>query len=73
MMLGSPRLVPFLQVLPVEALNAITFGCAWAAGTVQCSRSAPPGLEATTQSIYAVGLLSLAVAMMRYHPDVMAR
>jgi hypothetical protein len=42
------------QVLPIEMLNGVTFGCAWAAGTVHCSRIAPLGLEATTQSIYTV-------------------
>ena len=36
-------------VLGVEALNGITFACAWPAGTLHCSRIAPLGMEATTQ------------------------
>ena len=36
-------------VLGVEALNGITFACAWPAGTLHCSRIAPFGMEATTQ------------------------
>ena len=36
-------------VLGVEALNGITFACAWPAGTLHCSRIAPYGMEATTQ------------------------
>ena len=36
-------------VLGVEALNGITFACAWPAGTLHCSRIAPHGMEATTQ------------------------
>ena len=41
-------------VLPVETLNGITFGCAWAAGTVNCSQISPLGLEATTQAMFSV-------------------
>jgi len=48
-LLGTPW-----AVLPVEALHGITFGCAWAAGTAQCARLAPPGLEATTQAVFTV-------------------
>eukprot|EP00891_Asterochloris_glomerata_P009207 jgi/Astpho2/9207/fgenesh1_pg.00137_%23_29_t len=39
-------------VLGVEALNGITFACAWPAGTLHCSRIAPYGMEATTQGIF---------------------
>lgn len=41
-------------VLPIEALHGVTFGCAWAAGTLYSSRIAPPGLEATTQALFNV-------------------
>ena len=41
-------------VLPIELLHGVTFGCAWAAGTLNCSRIAPRGLEATTQAIFNV-------------------
>ena len=44
-------------VLPIELLHGVTFGCAWAAGTLNCSRIAPAGLEATTQAIFNVSLL----------------
>ncbi|KAK9815868.1 hypothetical protein WJX72_010994 [[Myrmecia] bisecta] len=40
------------MVLPVELLHGVTFACAWAAGTVNCSRISPPGLLASTQAIY---------------------
>ncbi|KAK9820614.1 hypothetical protein WJX72_012297 [[Myrmecia] bisecta] len=40
-------------VLGVEALNGITFACAWPAGTLHCSRIAPPGMQATVQGIFA--------------------
>ena len=36
-------------VLPVELLHGVTFGCSWAAGTVNCARISPPGLKSTTQ------------------------
>eukprot|EP00898_Chlorokybus_atmophyticus_P007440 jgi/Chlat1/7698/Chrsp64S07146 len=38
-------------VLFVEPLHGITFGCAYASGTLQSSELAPPGLESTMQSI----------------------
>ena len=41
-------------VLPIELLHGVTFGCAWAAGTLYCSRIAPRGLEATTQALFNV-------------------
>lgn len=41
--------------LQVELLHGITFACAWAAGTVNCSRLSPPGFEATVQAIFSVG------------------
>ena len=45
-------------VLPIELLHGVTFGCAWAAGTLYCSRIAPRGLEATTQALFNVRTLS---------------
>lgn len=45
-------------VLPIEMLHGVTFGCAWAAGTLNCARIAPRGLEATTQAIFNVRALS---------------
>ncbi len=36
-------------VLPIELFHGMTFGCSWAAGTVNCSRISPPGLKSTTQ------------------------
>ena len=47
--IGSPW-----AVLPIEVLHGLTFGCAWAAGTLNCSRIAPKGLEATTQALFNV-------------------
>jgi hypothetical protein len=50
---GSPW-----AVLPVELLHGITFACGWGAGTINCKRVAPPGLEATMQvgpSLRALG------------------
>eukprot|EP00891_Asterochloris_glomerata_P006483 jgi/Astpho2/6483/Aster-x0730 len=41
------------MVQPVELLHGITFACAWAAGTVNCSRLSPPGFEATVQAIFS--------------------
>lgn len=41
-------------VLPIEILHGVTFGCAWSAGTLNCSRIAPKGLEATTQALFNV-------------------
>ena len=46
-------------VLPIELLHGITFGCAWAAGTLYCSRIAPRGLEATTQALFNVSHMSV--------------
>src|SRR6185312_16131952 len=43
-------------VLPVELLHGLTFALTWAAGTARCAALAPPGLEATTQSVFQ-GLL----------------
>ncbi|KAK9828635.1 hypothetical protein WJX72_001232 [[Myrmecia] bisecta] len=40
-------------VLPIECLHGVTFGCSWAAGTVNCARISPPGLKSTTQAIFA--------------------
>lgn len=42
-------------VLPIELLHGVTFGLAWAAGTINCSRMSPPGLETTTQAMFQVG------------------
>ena len=54
--MGCYSLLPFLPslwfILPVELLHGLTFALAWAAGTTHCSTIAPPGLEATTQSLY---------------------
>ncbi len=45
-------------VLPIELLHGVTFGLAWAAGTINCSRISPPGLETVTQAIFQVWLAS---------------
>jgi len=54
--MGCYSLLPFLPslwfILPVELLHGLTFALAWAAGTTHCRTIAPPGLEATTQSLY---------------------
>lgn len=39
-------------MLPVEVLHGLTFGLAWAAGTAYSAQIAPPGLEATAQSLF---------------------
>ena len=41
-------------MLPIELLHGVTFGLAWAAGTINCSRISPQGLETTTQAIFQV-------------------
>ena len=41
-----------LQVLPVELLHGLTFALAWSTGTAVSGQLAPPGLEATTLSIF---------------------
>ncbi|KAK9832540.1 hypothetical protein WJX81_007525 [Elliptochloris bilobata] len=51
------HLVTPWAVLPIELLHGVTFGLAWAAGTINCSRISPPGLETTTQAIFQ-GLFS---------------
>lgn len=54
--MGCYSLLPYLPslwfILPVELLHGLTFALAWAAGTTHCRTIAPPGLEATTQSLY---------------------
>jgi len=59
-------------VLPLEALNGVTFGCGWAAGTARAASLAPPGLAATAQAAFAAvygglgaGLGSLAGGVVR--------
>ena len=54
---GLPYLNTPWAVLPVELLHGITFGCAWAAGTVKSARLAPPGFEATMQAIFQASKL----------------
>jgi len=39
-------------ILPVELLHGITFGLTWSVGSKKCSIISPPGLEATTQSVF---------------------
>ena len=39
-------------VLPVEFLHGITFGLTWSVGSQKSTLISPPGLEATTQSIF---------------------
>ncbi|GMH43310.1 hypothetical protein BSKO_11232 [Bryopsis sp. KO-2023] len=46
--MGSPW-----WVLLIEPLHGVTFGCAWGAGTEYSRRIAPPGLDATLQSIFS--------------------
>ena len=41
-------------MLPIELLHGVTFGLAWAAGTVNVAKISPPGLETTTQAIFQV-------------------
>ncbi|KAL3145053.1 hypothetical protein ABBQ32_003542 [Trebouxia sp. C0010 RCD-2024] len=36
-------------VLAVESINGITFACFWPAGTLHCTKIAPPGMAATVQ------------------------
>jgi len=45
-------------VLAVESINGITFACFWPAGTLHCTKIAPPGMAATVQVIHTIlGLL----------------
>jgi hypothetical protein len=45
-------------VLAVESINGITFACFWPAGTLHCTKIAPPGMAATVQVTHAFcGLL----------------
>lgn len=46
--LASWELGPW-AVLPIELLHGVSFGCSWAAGTVNVSRISPPHLRSTTQ------------------------
>lgn len=39
-------------VLPVELLHGLTFGLTWSVGTKKSQLLSPPGLEATTQSVF---------------------
>ena len=52
-------------MLPIELLHGVTFGLAWAAGTINCSRISPQGLETTTQAIFQVGRAFLVTAPVR--------
>ena len=45
-------------MLPIELLHGVTFGLAWAAGTINCARISPPGLETVTQAIFQVSPLA---------------
>ena len=49
-------------MLPIELLHGVTFGLAWAAGTINCSRLSPPGLETVTQAIFQVWLATCPCA-----------
>lgn len=39
-------------ILPVELLHGLTFGLTWSVGTKKSQSLSPPGLEATTQSVF---------------------
>ncbi|DBA66577.1 TPA: hypothetical protein ACH3X2_002234 [Trebouxia sp. C0005] len=39
-------------VLAVESINGITFACFWPAGTLHCTKIAPPGMAATVQGVF---------------------
>lgn len=48
-------------VLAVESINGITFACFWPAGTLHCTKIAPPGMAATVQVTPAPSLLHYAI------------
>ena len=49
-------------VLAAEPLHGLTFGAAWAAGVARAAALAPPGLAASTQSVYSGVYLGLGSA-----------
>ena len=51
------------SVLPVELLHGITFGLTWSAGTAKSALISPPGLEATTQSVFQGFMFGLGYGM----------
>ena len=50
-------------VLLVEPLHGLTFGLAWAVGTAFVKESAPPGLEATMQSLFQSSYFGLGTGL----------
>lgn len=61
-------------VLAVESINGITFACFWPAGTLHCTKIAPPGMAATVQVSHAYfGLLLCCPLQTQHSLDKAAR
>ena len=54
-------------VLAVESINGITFACFWPAGTLHCTKIAPPGMAATVQVSHAHFCLLLCCPVQTQH------
>jgi PPP family 3-phenylpropionic acid transporter len=46
--------------LATQALHGLCFGALWTAGVVEAQRLAPPGLEATAQSLFGMAVFGVA-------------
>ncbi|HWQ13131.1 MAG TPA: MFS transporter [Roseiflexaceae bacterium] len=49
--------------LAVQLLNGLCFAALWIGGVVEAQRLAPPGLEATAQSLFGTAVFGVAVAL----------
>lgn len=50
-------------VLGIQLLHGLCFALLWTAGVVEAQRLAPPGLEATAQSLFGMAVFGVAVAL----------
>jgi len=49
--------------LAIQLLHGLCFASLWTAGVVEAQRLAPPGLEATAQSLFGTAVFGIAVAL----------
>ncbi len=49
--------------LAIQLLHGLCFASLWTAGVVEAQRLAPPGLEATAQSLFGMATFGMAVAL----------
>jgi PPP family 3-phenylpropionic acid transporter len=49
--------------LAIQLLHGLCFASLWTAGVVEAQRLAPPGLEATAQSLFGMAVFGVAVAL----------